>query len=82
MKKSSLLSNVSINKSVLEQQRDLERMALKNSYGNDIYSYLSGRSDTQNIPTAFLERHEITGRLRAKMIDWMVEVLCSYKCSE
>ena len=30
----------------------------------------------------YLEKHEITSRLRGKMIDWMVEVLSSYKCSE
>ncbi len=37
--------------------------------------------DLVNSP-GFLENHEITGRLRAKMIDWIVEVLSSYKCAE
>ena len=30
-------------------------------------------------PTNCLENHEIDGTLRARMIDWMVEVMCSYK---
>jgi Cyclin, N-terminal domain len=27
-----------------------------------------------------LENHEITGIYRAKMVDWMVEVLSAFKC--
>ena len=33
-------------------------------------------------PAECLARHKITPNLRAKMIDWMVEVMCSYKCSD
>lgn len=29
-----------------------------------------------------LEKHKIPANLRAKMIDWMVEVLSSYKCKD
>lgn len=32
-----------------------------------------------NLSTRFLEHHEITGQLRSKMIDWMIEVFSSYK---
>jgi hypothetical protein len=27
-----------------------------------------------------LKKHTISPNLRSKMIDWMIEVLCSYKC--
>jgi hypothetical protein len=27
-----------------------------------------------------LKKHEISPNLRSKMVDWMIEVLCSYKC--
>ena len=27
-----------------------------------------------------LSKHNISTNLRSKMIDWMIEVLCSYKC--
>ena len=30
---------------------------------------------------SFLEIHGITGNLRSKMVDWMIEVLSSYKMS-
>ncbi|KAL4427084.1 hypothetical protein ABPG74_004494 [Tetrahymena malaccensis] len=33
-------------------------------------------------PTDFLQRHQITPSMRAKMIDWMIEVLKAYNFSE
>ena len=30
----------------------------------------------------FLDKHQISGDYRAKMIDWMVEVLTTFKCSD
>ena len=30
----------------------------------------------------FLSRHEVTCLFRAKMVDWMVEVMSSYKCTD
>lgn len=36
--------------------------------------------DVELTPHNFLEKHSISKMLRAKMIDWMIEVLCSYKC--
>jgi hypothetical protein len=31
-------------------------------------------------PNEFLMRHDINPQLRAKMVDWMIEVFSSYKC--
>jgi hypothetical protein len=33
-------------------------------------------------PKQFLSEHSIPPGLRAKMVDWMVEVTSSYKCSD
>jgi hypothetical protein len=30
----------------------------------------------------FLKNHEVSGKIRAKMVDWMIEVLSSYKCQD
>ena len=38
------------------------------------------KRDIETTPVNFLKNHTISKNLRAKMIDWMVEVLCSYKC--
>ena len=37
--------------------------------------------NTMNIPVDFLDRHKINPDMRTKMIDWMVEVLGVYNCS-
>ena len=29
-----------------------------------------------------LERHNITGRIRAKMVDWMTDVLSQFQCED
>ena len=30
----------------------------------------------------FMARHEVTGPLRARMVDWMIEVLTNFKCDD
>jgi hypothetical protein len=32
--------------------------------------------------TDFLGRHKVSAEYRAKMVDWMVEVLTTFKCSD
>lgn len=36
--------------------------------------------DNELTPKDFLKYHKVSKTLRAKMVDWMIEVLCSYKC--
>jgi translation initiation factor IF-1 len=38
--------------------------------------------DKKSIRVKFLDEHEITGKLRGRMVDWMVEVMSAYKCKE
>lgn len=47
-------------------------------YAAELYGYLSAK---ENRYGAFLKKHEIDHGLRSRMVDWMVEVLTSYKCS-
>jgi hypothetical protein len=48
-------------------------------YASDIMDSLKMK-DKETTPSFFLKKHKIPHNLRAKMIDWMVEVLSSYKC--
>ena len=52
---------------------------LKKDYSDDILTHmLSKDAPLQDV----LATHQITPHLRAKMVDWMIEVLSSYKMSE
>lgn len=48
-------------------------------YRQDLFAAIVSKLDT---PKGFLIRHDISSGLRAKMVDWMIEVLSSYKMSE
>jgi hypothetical protein len=47
-------------------------------YASDLYEYLLAKNNNYG---TFLRKHEVDQGLRARMVDWMVEVLTSYKCS-
>lgn len=48
-------------------------------YSDDILGHICQRAEKQE---GTLVRHEISSGLRAKMVDWMIEVLSSYRMSE
>lgn len=52
---------------------------IADDYGADLLSTILEKLDT---PKAFLSNHEIKHSLRAKMVDWMIEVLSSYQMTE
>jgi hypothetical protein len=76
--------NIKINKenstkfTTLEYRRLLTTL-LEYDYGKYI---LKNLIIDEEIVEAPLERHKITERMRAKMIDWMIEVLGNYNCDE
>jgi hypothetical protein len=76
--------NIKINKefsakfSASEYRRVMTTL-IEHEYGRNIIKNLALEEEQTN---KFLERHEITERMRAKMIDWMIEVLSSYYCDE
>ena len=56
---------------------ELENLNLIETYGRE---YLN---KNKCIPhCAFLSKHNVTCLFRAKMVDWMTEVMASYKCSD
>ncbi|CAK75196.1 unnamed protein product (macronuclear) [Paramecium tetraurelia] len=58
-----------------------ENKNLQKCYTDEIFFYLK-EQEKKSTPQEFLKNHSIPSNLRAKMIDWMVEVLCSYKCTD
>ncbi|CAD8043080.1 unnamed protein product [Paramecium primaurelia] len=58
-----------------------ENKNLQKFYTDEIFFYLK-EQEKKSTPLEFLKNHTIPSNLRAKMIDWMVEVLCSYKCTD
>ena len=62
---------------------DVQRQNINVRYelGNDIDSYLRAFELEFNTKDAFVH-HEINTNLRARMIDWMIEVLTNFKCDD
>jgi len=50
------------------------------AYGKAVHSYLK-KSEQEFDKSDFLRSHQISQEYRAKMVDWMVEVLSTFKCS-
>ena len=62
-----------------EQLKKTYSLLAANDYSADIMNYLCVNSASSH---GFLTKHAITPNLRSKMIDWMIEVLSSYKMTE
>ena len=82
-KKNSKENYIKSIKSLNEFYSNLESKKLFCQYAKDI-EILMKKIDktTLKIPSNFLKRHKISKELRMKMINWMIEVLTIYKCSE
>jgi len=76
-----LTPEISSENSVKENQfRNHETKRIMRDYSSDLIENLLSNEHfywTKNC----LQNHNIPANIRAKMIDWMVEVLCSYKCT-
>ncbi|EAR88519.2 amine-terminal domain cyclin (macronuclear) [Tetrahymena thermophila SB210] len=59
----------------------LARLIINENYSFDILNHIIQR-EPQTVPKNCLQNHDISYQLRAKMVDWMIEVMKSYKCSE
>lgn len=73
------LATERISTSFEEKLKEQMTEIIAEPYSMDLLSTLRSRMDT---PKGFLIQHDISSGLRAKMIDWMIEVLSSYKMSE
>jgi|APCry1669189472_1035225.scaffolds.fasta_scaffold39906_1 hypothetical protein len=65
-----------------------QNINLRFELANDIIKYLK-ESENSNDMTGFLLRHEnqdedimIDATMRARMVDWMIEVLTNFKCDD
>ena len=54
-------------------------MMIAKDYSEEILNHISSSAPIQK---DMLNNHSITSSLRSKMVDWMIEVLSSYKMSE
>lgn len=69
---------------ILAQQNNPKEVAqqkLVSDYGAGIDRYLKD-IEVACSPEQLLQGHEITGVYRAKMVDWMVEVMTAFKCAD
>lgn len=66
-----------------EKTTDVERQNLnvEAEYAEHIELYTRQLEQTYNTENC-LSKHKITAGLRARMIDWMVEVLTNFKCDD
>ncbi|KAL4469497.1 hypothetical protein ABPG74_004750 [Tetrahymena malaccensis] len=59
----------------------LARLIINENYSFDILNHIIQR-EPMTVPKNCLQNHDISYQLRAKMVDWMIEVMKSYKCTE
>ena len=62
-------------------RKALKKTDLLKDYGRDIQKHLNELSEINSISPNYLS-HQINGTYRGKMVDWMVEVLTAFKCSD
>lgn len=55
---------------------------LISDYGKEIDQYLMTLQEQSQISNNHLANHQISGVYRAKMVDWMMEVLSAFKCED
>lgn len=55
--------------------------SLITDYGRQIHHHMK-KLESETDVTTFLSRHDVAQDYRAKMVDWMVEVLSTFKMSE
>ena len=64
---------------------DIQRqnVNVRHELNDDIDQYLRDlERKSENDVTSCLSRHKITPVLRARMIDWMIEVLTNFRCDD
>lgn len=61
---------------------DRQNINVRVELASDVDRYLRGLEQKHDVDNC-LERHqEMDGTLRARMIDWMIEVLTNFKCDD
>ena len=66
---------------VTSTEVERQNINVRHELGTDIDRYLRELEQTYD-STNNLDRHKITPALRARMVDWMIEVLTNFKCDD
>jgi hypothetical protein len=61
--------------------KKLENKNLLKTCSGDILEYMMHRKN-DTMPQSYMLRHNVPANLRAKIVDWMIEMLSFYKCKE
>lgn len=70
------------------EYKDMENAKLIITYGPQVYEYsrtIEGQlfnSNTENSLLNILANHDISPKIRTKLVDWLLEVFYAYKCDE
>ena len=78
----NLLINIDLrkkNKIDTDDYREMYSKYVRDDYSNSI---LDSLLEDEQINENFLNNHNITERMRTRMVDWMIEVLSNYHCDE
>jgi hypothetical protein len=76
---STSLSSQLVQEALPEQLKKTYSLLVRKDYSADILSHLCATAQPQR---DMLAAHSISASLRSKMVDWMIEVLSSYKMAE
>lgn len=79
-KHSSLFSSIEVAEPVSLKEKAQQNLI--SDLGASIDAYLKGLVKANTISESFLSHHKINGVYRAKMVDWMTEVLTAFKCCD
>jgi hypothetical protein len=79
-KPSSLFSSIETVEPISPKEK--AQQTLISDYGKSIDAYLKSLIKANPISENHLSGHKINGVYRAKMVDWMTEVLTAFKCSD
>ena len=58
-----------------------ENIHVNENFGEDIKAYMRHLETMQPVDNCLI-KHKITPNLRARMVDWMIEVLTNFKCDD
>ncbi|XP_078531320.1 G2/mitotic-specific cyclin-B1 [Lissotriton helveticus] len=58
---------------------DAENPMLCSAYVKDIYNYLRNLEEEQSVRPRYLDGHEVTGNMRAILVDWLVQVQMKFR---
>lgn len=75
------ITNITLSKTVIptDQYREFFSKLVKDDYSSSIIDSLLADEICQE---NYLKNHKITERMRCRMVDWMIEVLCNYHCDQ